>query len=114
MSKPQASDQALGAKTDELPVAVRTNVTELCKKRKKLSKKTSTKKIRTKKTKKKSKASSFITICRRYLMNTYKPLEKVRLTAWLHNKHNSNLFIIADSLDLCCVRNLYSISLIIK
>lgn len=29
-------------------------------------------------------------------MNTYKPLEKVLLTTWLHNKHNSNMFIIGE------------------
>ena len=82
------------ATTDELPVAVRTNVT-VCKRKKKLSKKTSTK------TKKKSKASasssSFVTICMRYLMHTDKPLEKVQSTTWLQNKHNDNLFIIGES-----------------
>ena len=45
----------------------------------------------------KSKASSFVTICRRYLMNPDKPLGKIRIrTTWLHNKHNSNLFIIGE------------------
>ena len=96
MPKPQVSDQALGAKTGELPVTVRTNVTQLGKKRKKLGKKTSTKKISTKKTKNKSKASSFVTICRRYLINPEKPLEKVQRTTWLRNKHNSNVFIIGE------------------
>ena len=101
MPKPQVSDQALGAKTGELPVTVRTNVTQLGKKRKKLGKKTSTKKIRTKKistkkTKNKSKASSFVTICKRYLINPDKPLEKVQRTTWLRNKHNSSVFIIGE------------------
>ena len=46
----------------------------------------------------KSKASSFVTICRRYLMNPDKPLGKIRIrTTWLHNKHNSNLFIIRQT-----------------